>query len=172
MHFTASFQVKAPSKFVYDWMTTPTPGDTAYTRGLTSREITETWKFQNTTKDKGTLAGRPYASKAVLRKYPPSRWRVEEEAGAWYHRTEFALEDTPEGTELKVSMEILVRGLRRYFAKSFRRKFSADFNERIGGWVARIEEEARALPAESLAPAPPEKKKVERPIEIPKQYGS
>jgi hypothetical protein len=171
MHYNQSFPIKAPLKYVYEWMTTPTPEDGAYTRGLSSRKITEVWKFQNTTMDEGKLAGKAYKSKAVLRKYPPSRWRVEEEAGTWYHRTEFALEDTPEGTELKVSMEILVRGWRRYFAKSFRRKFSADFGERIGGWVARIEEDARTAPAEALATAAP-KKKDAGPRDIPKQYGS
>src|SRR5258706_13686999 len=132
-------------------MTTPTPEDTAYTRGLTSRKITETWKFQNTTEDQGTLAGGPYTSKAVLRKYPPRRWRVEEEAGRWYHRTEFALEETPEGTELKISQEIVVRGLRRYFAASFRRKFHADFIQRVNGWIAKVEEEAKDLPADYAA---------------------
>lgn len=172
MHFDQAFPVRAPAKFVYEWMTTPGPEDTAYTRGLTSRKVTETWKFQNTCEDKGTLAGRAYSSKAVLRKYPPSRFRLEEEAGAWYHRTEFALEEKPEGVELKVSMEILVRGVRRYFAGAFRRKFSADFDARIRGWVLRIEEEARALPPEPVKSGAPEKKKVERPIEIPKQYGS
>jgi hypothetical protein len=171
MHWKSSFAVKAPLKFVYVWMTSPTAADGAYTKGLESREVVETWKFQNTTKDVGRLAGRPYASKAVLRKYPPSRWRVEEEAGAWYHRTEFALEDTPEGTQLNVSMEILVRGARRYFANSFRRKFSKDFGERIQGWVAKIEEEARAASPEELAGAPPPKK-APGPRDIPKQYGS
>lgn len=171
MYFKKSFKVKAPAKFVYEWMTTPTTEDAAYTRGLASRQITETWKFQNTTLDKGTLAGSAYSSKAVLRKYPPSRWRVEEDAGAWYHRTEFALEVTPEGTELSISMEIIARGARRYFANSFRRKFFADFGERIVGWIAKIEEEARSLPADAYAAAPP-KKKAEGPRDIPKQYGS
>lgn len=171
MHYDQSFPVKAPLKFVYEWMTTPTPEDTAYTRGLSSRKITEIWKFQNTTQDTGSLAGRPYTSKAVLRKYPPSRWRVEEEAGAWYHRTEFALEATPEGTELRISMEIIVRGWRRTFAKSFRERFSKDFSERIRGWVAKIEEEVRALPPEAFVTAAP-KKKAEAPRDIPKQYGS
>jgi hypothetical protein len=162
--------VKAPVRFVYEWMTTPTPEDTAYTRGLKSRTITEVWKFQNTTKDEGTLAGLPYKSTAVLRKYPPRRWRVEEEAGRWYHRTEFALEETPEGTQLKTSQEILVRGWRRYFAGSFRHKFHEDFHERVHGWVVKIEEEAKALPADwAVSPA---KKKAEGPRDIPKQYGS
>ena len=159
MYDQRAFPIKAPAKFVYEWMTTPSPEDTATTRGLASRKVTETWKFQNTTEDKGTLAGRSYTSKAVLRKYPPSRWRLEEEAGAWYHRTEFALEDTPEGTLLKTSMEIIVRGWRRYFAKSFRRRFSDDFDARIRGWVAAIEGDVKKLPAEA-------------PRDIPKQYGS
>jgi hypothetical protein len=171
MHWKETFPIRAPSKFVFEWMTNPTTEDTAYTKGLESREITEKWKLQYTTKDKGTLAGGRYESKAVLRRYPPKRWRLEEEAGAWYHRTEFSLSDTPEGCELTVDMEILVRGVRRWYANSFRRKFSADFNERIRGWVHKVEEEAKLLPAETK-PATPEKKKVERPIEVPKQYGS
>ncbi len=173
MHFKQTYTVRAPAKFVYEWMTTPTTGDAAYTRGLKSREITEVWKqLQNTTKDEGTLAGSAYTSKAVLRKYPPSHWRVEEEAGKWYHRTEFRVEETPGGAELKVSMEILVRGWRRPFAGGFRRKFSADFEQRIRGWVAKIEEEAKALPEGAYAPGPTKTKKAEGPRDIPKQYGS
>jgi len=172
MHWKETFKVQAPPAFVYEWMTTPTPEDPAYTRGLKSRKITEKWKLQYTTQDEGTLAGLSYSSKAVLRKYPPRRWRLEEEAGAFYHRTEFAISDTPEGCDLSVDMEIIVRGWRRLREKAFRRKLSEDFRERIVGWVAKLEEEAKALPAEAAKPGAPEKKKVERPIEIPKQYGS
>lgn len=171
MHDQRSYPIRAPAKFVYEWMTTPGSEDTAYTLGLTSRKVTETWKFQNTSEDKGTIAGLRYTSKAVLRKYPPSRWRVEEEAGAWYHRTEFAIADTPDGTELKTSMEIIVRGWRRYFGKSFRKRFSDDFGARVRGWVSAIEEAARAMPADAFAPTAP-KKKAEAPRDIPKQYGS
>lgn len=172
MHFDHTYAVKAPARFVYEWMTSPTPEDTAYTRGLTSREITEVWKqLQNTSKDKGTLAGGLYESKAVLRKYPPSQWRLEEEAGRWYHRTAFSVEDTPGGAEMKVSMEIIVRGWRRYMAAGFRRRFADDFSKRIEGWVAKMEEEARALPADAYA-AGPAKKKEAGPRDIPKQYGS
>jgi hypothetical protein len=171
MHWKETFPVRAHSKFVYEWMTLPTPGDTAYTKGLASREIKESWKLQHTTLDKGTIAGRRYESKAVLRKYPPKRWRLEEEAGAWYHRTEFALTDTPEGCDLTVDMEIIVRGVRRWFADSFRRKFAADFKERVQQWVVEVQDAVKNLPPET-APATPEKKKAERPIEVPKQYGS
>jgi hypothetical protein len=172
MHFEHTYTVKAPARFVYEWMTSPTTEDAAYTKGLTSREVTEVWKqLQNTTKDKGTLAGAPYESKAVLRKYPPSHWRVEEEAGRWYHRTEFGVEETPGGAEMKVSMEIIVRGWRRAFAGGFRKKFQEDFAGRIQGWVAKMEEEAKALPADAYA-AGPAKKKEAGPRDIPKQYGS
>ena len=173
MHFQHTYAVKAPARFVYDWMTSPTSEDTAYTLGLSSREITEVWKqLQNTTKDRGTLAGGPYESKAVLRKYPPSQFRVEEEAGRWYHRTEFKVDDTPGGAELKVTMEIIVRGWRRWFAGGFRKKFSDDFSKRIDGWVVKMEEEAKALPEGAYAPGGAPKKKEAGPRDIPKQYGS
>jgi len=173
MHFDHTYTVKAPARFVYEWMTSPTPEDGAYTKGLASREITEVWKqLQNTTKDKGTLAGAPYESKAVLRKYPPSHWRVEEEAGRWYHRTEFGVDETPAGAEMKISMEIIVRGWRRAFASGFRKKFQEDFHQRIQGWVAKMEEEAKALPEGAYTAAGPAKKKEAGPRDIPKQYGS
>lgn len=172
MHYDHTYAVKAPARFVYDWMTTPAPEDPAFTHGLTSREITEVWKqLQSKTVDKGTLAGGPYESKAVLRKYPPSQFRVEEEAGRWYHRTEFRVEDTPGGAEMRISMEILVRGWRRWFAGGFRKKFFADFSKRIDGWVVKMEEEARALPEGAYAPGPAKKKEA-GPRDIPKQYGS
>jgi hypothetical protein len=172
MHFDRVYTVKAPARFVYEWMTTPTPEDGGYTRGLVSREVTEAWKnLQNTTKDRGTLAGGPYESKAVLRKYPPSQWRVEEEAGRWYHRTAFSVDETPAGAEMKVSMEIIVRGWRRWFARAFRRKFADDFSMRIDGWVAKMEEEAKALPEGAYAAGAPKKKEA-GPRDIPKQYGS
>jgi len=172
MRWKQTFPVRAPMGFVFDWMTTPDPTDTEFTPGLTKREITEKWKLQYTTKDEGTIAGTKYASKAVLRKYPPRRWRLEEEAGPFYHRTEFSLSETPEGCEMTVEVEVIVRGLLKMREKSFRGKLNADFEKRVVAWIDRVEQEAKssATPA-AVGPAADFNKK-EAPRDIPRQYGS
>lgn len=165
-----TFHVHAPSSFVFEWMTTPEPGDTAFTPGLTSRTITEQWKLQWETQDQGTLGGRRYTSKAVLRKYPTKRFRLEEEAGAFYHRTEFSLADTPEGCDLTMEMEVIVRGGLKLRERAFTEKVCADFAKRMEAWVARMEQEVAAGAQAQATDATFDKKQAPR--DVPKQYGS
>lgn len=165
-----TFTVHAPSSFVFDWMTTPEPGDTAFTPGLAGRTITEKWKLQWETKDEGTLGGRKYTSKAVLRKYPSKRFRLEEEAGAFYHRTEFSLSDTPAGCDITLEMEVIVRGALKLRERSFAERVYADFEKRMEAWVAKMEEEVAAgAKADEAGPAFDKK---QAPRDIPRQYGS
>jgi len=167
-----TFPVRAPSSFVFDWMTTPAPTDTAFTPGLAAREIKEQWKLQWETRDQGTIAGRRYTSKAVLRKYPTRRWRLEEEADAFYHRTEFSLSDTPEGCDMTMEMEVIVRGALKLREKSFTEKVHADFEARMRAWVAKMEEEAHAGAAPQAAGTGEAFDKKQAPRDIPRQYGS
>jgi hypothetical protein len=165
-----TYAIRAPASFVFDWMTTPDPGDTAFTPGLAARTITEKWKLQWETKDQGTMAGRKYESKAVLRKYPTKRFRLEEEAGAFYHRTEFSLADTPTGCDLTLEMEVIVRGALKLREKAFTQKVHADFEARIKAWTEKMEAEVEAgATAEGGAEVFDKKM---GPRDVPKQYGS
>ncbi len=166
-----TFSVRAPSSFVFDWMTTPEPGDTAFTPGLAGRTITESWKLQWETKDEGTMGGRRYTSKAVLRKYPTKRFRLEEEAGAFYHRTEFSLTDTPAGCDITLEMEVIVRGALKLRKEAFSEKVHADFTKRMEAWTQRMEREV-AEGAQAQAASGEAFDKKQAPRDIPRQYGS
>jgi hypothetical protein len=167
-----TFPVGAPSSFVFDWMTTPDPSDAAFTPGLEAREIKEKWKLQWETHDQGTIGGRRYSSKAVLRLYPTKRWRLEEEADAFYHRTEFSLTDTPEGCEMSMEMEVIVRGALKLREKSFTKKLHAGFEARMRAWVAKMEEVAHAGVAPAEVPSQDTFDKKQAPRDVPRQYGS
>lgn len=171
MRFQSRVRVRAPPKFVFEWMTTPAPADTALTPGLSERTIKETWKLDATVLDAGEIAGIRYTSKAILRKYPPRAFRVEEDAGAFWHRTQFTVSDRPDGSQIALDCEVNFRGLRRLRGRSLAEKFRKGLELRLEAWTRAMEEEAKGLKAEEK-PAAPEKKKAERPIEIPKQYGS
>ncbi len=153
-------------------MTTPDPSDTAFTPGLDGREIKDKWKLQWETRDQGTIGGRRYTSKAVLRLYPSKRWRLEEEVGAFYHRTEFSLTDTPEGCEMSMEMEVIVRGALKLREKSFTKKIHVDFEARMRAWVAKMEEEVHAGVASAQGAAQDTFDKEQAPRDVPKQYGS